>query len=296
MMWLLSQLNWPSYSQNIQTKAESVTDAVGAAMNEAINRLTNHTSDANYGRHSLSEEASTLLKLRSELQSLLVLGTVLTVSPYQFQVGTRLDSGCYLNPSTAIKTLSNKLRDYVDRYRPNGHLHGIAIMVTASQLNQFSRQLIELTSLFPMPEWCQVARQSHALNTNDVDKFHQPAALALPRFKPMALLNANPLHDALHWQGAQVATLESLADDDHHVIDKLQLLAAKRNKKMEEIKAQLNALKNLKGSIYAFSVEGNAESIATRLNQAGTPNNHQFTLASLLLSYEPMTFFEELLC
>ncbi|MCG9786312.1 hypothetical protein L1D61_04085 [Vibrio mediterranei] len=295
-MWKQSPLSWPSSSQAIQTSAEQVTDQIGTTMNDAVSRLTNLESDASYGRHSLSEEASALLGLRGDLESLLRTGTVLTATPYQFQVGTKLDSGCYLNPQAAVKVLSGKLRDHADKYRPNGNIHCIALMVTASQLAQFANQLADLVSVFPLPDWCQVARQTKALVTNETDKLHQSAAIVQPRFKPMAKLNANPLHDVLHWQGAQIATLESLADDANHVIGKLQALAAKRATRLGDVKAQINALKNLNGSVYAFSVTGNAESIATQISQAGAPNNHQFTVASLLLSHDPMTFFEELLC
>ncbi|MFS1922426.1 hypothetical protein [Vibrio lentus] len=300
-MWKQSPLSWPRSSQAIQTSAEQITDQVGTKMNEAVSRLTNLESDANYGRHSLSEEASTLLGLRDELESLLRTGTVLTATPYQFQVGTKLDSGCYQNPQAAVKVLSSKLRDHADKYRPlpkteGGNLHCVALMVTASQLAQFANQLADLASVFPLPDWCQVARQTQALVTNETDKLLQPAAIAQPRFKPMAKLNANPLQGALHWQGAQIATLESLADDAGNVIGKLHTLATKRANKLSEVKAQLNALKNLKGSVYAFSVTGSAKSIATQISQAGAPNNHQFTVVSLLLSHEPMTFFEELLC
>ncbi|MCY9853175.1 hypothetical protein [Vibrio mediterranei] len=295
-MWKQSPLSWPSSSQAIQTSAEQVTDQIGTTMNDAVSRLTNLESDASYGRHSLSEEANALLGLRGDLESLLRTGNVLTATPYQFQVGTKLDSGCYLNPQAAVKVLAGKMRDHADKYRPNGNLHCVALMVTASQLAQFANQLADIVSVFPMPDWCQVAKQSQALVTNETDKLHQPAAIVQPRFKPMAKLNANPLHDALHWQGVQIATLESLADDASNVIGKLQALAAKRATRLGDVKAQINALKNLKGSVYAFSVTGNAESIATQISQAGAPNNHQFTVASLLLSHEPMTFFEELLC
>lgn len=295
-MWTPSPLNWPTSAQTIQTRAEKVTDQIGTTMNEAVSRLTPLDNDASYGRHSLSEEASALLGLRGDLESLLSTGTVLTATPYQFEVGTRLDSGCYLNPQAAVKVLSGKLRDHAEKYRPTSNLHCIAVMVTASQLAQFVSQLADLVPVFPLPDWCQVARQSQALVTNETDKLHQPAAIAQPRFKPMAKLNADPLHDVLHWQGAQIATLESLADDESNVIGKLQALAAKRTNKLDEVKAQINALKNLTGSVYAFSVTGSAESIATQISQAGSPNNHQFTVASLLLSHEPMTFFEELLC
>jgi len=295
-MWKQSSLSWPSSSQAIQTSAEQVTDQIDTTMNDAVSRLINLESDASYGRHSLSEEASRLLGLRGDLESLLRTGSVLTATPYQFQVGTKLDSGCYLNSQAAVKVLSSKLRDHADKYRPNGDLHCVALMVTASQLAQFVNQLADLVSVFPIPDWCQVARQTQVLVTNETDKLHQPAVIVQPRFKPMAKLNANPLHDALHWQGAQISTLESLADDASNVIGKLQVLAAKRASKLNDVKAQINALKNLKGSVYAFSVSGSAESIATQISQAGAPNNHQFTVASLLLSHEPITFFEDLLC
>ncbi|NOH78510.1 hypothetical protein F0231_02010 [Vibrio sp. RE86] len=295
-MWKQSPLSWPSSSQAIQTSAEQVTDQIGTAMNDAVSRLTNLESDASYGRHSLSEEANALFGLRGDLESLLRTGTVLTTTPYQFQVGTKLDSGCYLNPQTAVKVLSSKLRDHADKHRPNGHLHCVALMVTASQLTLFSNQLADIVSVFPLPDWCQVARQTRALVNNETDKFHQSAAIVQPRFKPMSFINVNPLRSSLNLQGTQIATLESLANDESSVIDKLNTLSVKRASKLDEVKAKVNALKNLKGSVYAFSVTGNAESIATQISQAGAPNNHQFTVASLLLSHEPMTFFEELLC
>ena len=295
-MWQESLLSWSSSSQAIQTSAEQVTDQIGTTMNDAVSRLNNLESDASYGHHSLSEDASALIGLRGDLESLLRIGTVLTATPYQFQVGTKLDSGCYLNPQAAVKVLAGKLRDHADKHRPNGNLYCVAIMLTASQLEQFVNQLADVVSVFPMPDWCQVTRQTQALVTNETDKLHQPAAIVQPRFKPMAKLNANPLHDALHWQGAQIATLESLADDTNNVIGKLQALAAKRASKLGNVKAQINALKDLKSSVYAFAITGNAESIATQISQAGVPNNHQFTVASLLLSHEPMTFFEDLLC
>ena len=115
MSWKQSPLSWPSSSQAIQTSAEQVTDQIGTTMNDAVSRLTNLESDASYGRHSLSEEASALIGLRGDLESLLRTGTALTTTPYQFKVGTKLGSGCYLNPQSAAKVLSSKLRDHADK-------------------------------------------------------------------------------------------------------------------------------------------------------------------------------------
>ena len=295
-MWKQSPLTWPNSAQVIQTSSESLTNQIGAKMESAVGRLTNLEGDANYGRHPLSTDAEALLGLRADLELLLTQGTVLSVSPYQFQVGSPFESGHYINPQAAITVLKAKLRDHTDTYRPIGELHCIAVMVTSSQLATFASNLAELVSVFPLPEWCQVARQSKALTTNEIDKFHQPAAVVQPRFKPTASLNVNPLGDYLTLQGAQLATLESLANDKTNVIDKLQTLATKRATKLSDIQNQINALKNLKGSVWSMSVMGNAESIATQLSQAGVPNTHQHTLASLLISDKPLTFFKDLLC
>ncbi|MGF1876656.1 hypothetical protein L4D77_15165 [Photobacterium frigidiphilum] len=295
-MWQLSTLTWPHCAQDIQTEAESVTHQIGITLTDALSRLTALESDAQYGRHPLSLEASALLGLRGDLDALLHTGTVLTVSPYQFQVGTQVDSGQYLNPKTAVTTLANKLRDHADKYRPHGHVYCVVVMVTASQLGAFAKRLTDLVSVLPLPDWCQVARQAMALARNDIEKRHQLSAIIQPRFSPSALLNINPLRETLFWQGAQLATLESLADDTTHVIGKLQALSSKRTTKLTEVHNQLTALKNLKGSVWTLSLSGSAENIATQISQAGAPNNHPFTVASVMLSHEPMTFFKALLC
>jgi hypothetical protein len=292
----LSALTWPTSPASIQASAESVTGAVDGAMSAALAKLTAIESDANYGRHPLSTEAEALLGLRTDLDSLLNQGQVLTASLYQFQVGTKQASGHYLNPQTAIKILTAKLRDQVDKNRPAGPLYCIVIMVSESQLSSFAATLNNLVTVFPLPDWGQVARQATALSTNSVDKLHQPASIVQPRFKPQANLNANPLCELLRQQGAQLATLESLANDKTNVIDKLQALAAKRARKLSEVSAAIHALKTLNGSVWSMSLSGNAESLAAQLAQASVPNNNQHTIASLLLSDQPLNFWEELLC
>ena len=296
MMWTQSSLTWPNSAQTIQSQSEAVTTRVASEMNSAIGRLQALQASANYSRGALSGDAASLLGLRSDLQKLLSTGTVITVSPYTFDVGTTLDSGHYLNPQTAVATLAGKLRDHSDKHRPNGNLHVIALMVSASQLVTFAAQLADLVSVFTLPDWGQVARQANALTTNDIDKFHQPAVIVQPRFKPGAKLNANPLGDYLAVQGSDIATLESLADDSTNVIDKLQGLAAKRSATLSEIQSKINVLKNLKGSVWSMALSGSSESIATQLSQTPAPNNHQHTLASLMISDKPMSFFEQLLC
>jgi uncharacterized coiled-coil protein SlyX len=294
MNWQAASLTWPT--ESLQANAETVTAQVGSTMTTAVGKLTSLSSDANFSRNQLSTSAEAMLGLRAELKSLLNRGTVLSASPYQFQVGNELESGAYLNPQTAVKILAAKLRDLSDANRPTGHLSAVAVMLTASSLTSFAAQLAELTNVLSLPDWCQVARQAKAMSTNEVDKLHQPASIVQPRFKPTANITTASFNQYLSCQGAQIASLESLASDSTNVIDKLSALAAKREQQLSQISAQINALKTLSGSVYSFALSGTPESIASQLSQAGAPNNHQFTIASVLLSAEPLPFFEGLLC
>ena len=295
-MWAQSPLTWPNSAQNIQTSAEAITSQVGTAMSEAEGRLTALEGDASFGRHSLSSEAEALLGLRDDLNGLLISGTVLSAMPYQFQLGEKLDSGSYLSPTNAVNTLVAKLRDLADTHRPKGQLNVVAIMLTAQSINEFSSKLQDITAVLTLPDWTQVARQTKALRTNDYDKLHQPAAIVQPRFKPSAALNAQPMGDYFDQQNVQLVTLESLASDSTNVIGKLQALAAKRSNTLADVSQAINALKAVQGSVYSAQFSGSAESVATQLANASVPNNHQFTIASLLISTEPLTYWEELLC
>ncbi|EPW3766576.1 hypothetical protein ACWI58_001968 [Vibrio fluvialis] len=295
-MWQSASLTWPQTATGIQSHADAVTGQVDLTMADAAGRLANLQSDANFGRHALSVEAEALLVLRAELDLLLNIGTVLSATPYQFQVGEKLDSGSYLSPGNAVKTLSAKLRDLSDHHRPKGQLHAVAIMLTGQSISEFAAKLEQITAVLTLPDWTQVARQAKAMVTNERDKLHQPVAMVQPRFRPFATLNALPVGDYFSEQSAQLATLESLASDSTHVIGKLQALAAKRSGVLSDISEAINNLKNLQGSVFSMSLSGSAESIATQLQNAAAPNNHQLTIASLLLSHEPLTYWEELLC
>lgn len=290
-----SLVSWPNSAQSIQTSAESVTDQIDTTMNEAVSRLSGLESDASFERHPLSNEAGALLGLRGDLESLVSQGTVISATPYQFEVGQKLESGHYLSPEQARTVLVTKLRDQIDHHRPKGTLHCVVVLLSAQNKNSFANELATVTQVFSLPDWMQASRQANALVSNDQNKLHVPAPIVQPRFKPKATVNAAPFYDYEHLQAAEIATLESLASDATNVIGKLGSLASKRSNKMGEIKAQLNALKNLQGSVWAIKLSGSTDSIASQLQNTVMPNTHQHTIMSLLLSDKPLTFFEELL-
>ncbi|WP_295894142.1 hypothetical protein [uncultured Vibrio sp.] len=296
----MNNLSWPTTAQTIQTSAETVTDQISTEMNTALSRLTPLVSDANYQRHPLSNEAAALLGLRDDLNKLVEQGTVISATPYQFEVGQKLESGYYLTPNNARDTLAAKMRDQLDHHRPqgtgpNGSIHCIVVMLSAANKHSFASNLSGITQVFTLPDWMQTSRQAQALTTLERDKLHVPAAIVQPRFKPKATVNAQPLYDYERHQAGQIATLESLASDSTHVIGKLGALAAKRASTMAKLTADMNALKNLQGSVWAVKFTGTPESIASQLQNTAMPNTHQHTIMSLMLSSESLTFFEELL-
>lgn len=295
-MWSQVSLNWPDSAQSIETQSATVLNSVSSTMNSASNTLAALSGDAGYGQHPLSAEASALLSLRSELNSLLCSGAVLTVSPYQFDIGIKTDAGYYLDAKTAIDKLAQKLRDKADKYRPVTSQYCIAVMLSASNIEAFAANLTQLTQVFTLPDWCMAARYSTSLVGIETTKRYQSTAIKQSRFKPNADLSGNPLGDYFYWQGSQLATLESLASDEQNVISKLGTLASKRGQYLTTTTQQIAALKNLQGLVWSMSLNGNAESLATALSQSSAPTSHPFTIASLILSESPLTFWEELLC
>lgn len=295
-MWKSTPLKWPDAAAAIQSDAEGITQSVREQMDAARERAESLLGDARFERHPLSEEAEALLALRRELEDLVVEGTVLSASPYQFQVGEKLSSGHYLSPVNAVNMVCDKLRDLSDRHKPTGQLHAVALMLTASSLSEFASSLITVCEVFRLPDWCQCARQARALVTNERDKLHQPATILQSRFKPFSALNASPLCEYAARQGAQIATLESLASDATHVVSKLSALAEKRAVRLDVLSEEITSLKALKGSVFSLSLSGTPESMATTLKQAVVPNQHPLTIVSLIMSDKPLTFWEELLC
>lgn len=295
-MWKSTPLKWPETAGAIQSDAETITRLVRSQADAACERTARLIDDAHFQRHPLSEEAEALLALRRELETLVVEGTVLSVSPYQFQVGERLGGGYYLSPVKAVQTVCDKLRDLSDGHKPTGQWHAVALMLTASSLSEFASSLTTVCDVLRLPDWCQCARQARARVTLERDKLHQPGAIVQPRFKPCSALSAAPMREYATRQGAQIATLESLANDAVHVVNKLNALAEKRAARLDALSEEMASMKALKGRVFSLALSGTPESMATTLKQAVVPNQHPLTIVSLIMSDKPLTFWEELLC
>ncbi|MNJ67350.1 hypothetical protein D3C77_635140 [compost metagenome] len=123
----------------------------------------------------------------------------------------------------------------------------------------------------------------------------QPTAAKVPRWRADEPLCWAPLRPARAALGAELAQLESLARDSQSPIDKLQGLAMRRTARLDALATALAELGKLSGTVWHWQGQGDAASLATQLGQS-TPPDHSMsmTVAALLLSPSPLTFWQEL--
>lgn len=295
MTWQSTSLTWPNSAENIQSSAESVLTQVPGKTSDAVGRLQSLQSQVAFSRHSLSASAEALLNLRRELDALLVQGQVLSVHPYQHNIGTQTKSGHHLSPDEAVQVLASKLNDTTDKYHPKGKLHVVGWMIAENNLANFANATQSLYDVVNISELGMVSRRVSKVQSLQSDKMTKPETIIQPRFKPAAHLNQAPVLSVKHWQGAQLAQLESLAADRQPPVAKLAALANKRNAKLNEWSKTINDLKQNGITLHKFEAAGAPEVIATQLQQSQRPSRaNSYTFASLFISAQPLTFLSEL--
>lgn len=295
MPWQSSQITWSSTAESIQQQGENVIGNIGGDMQTNLGGLQSAAGSVTFAKGELSGDANALLNLRTQLNALLVRGQVLTVHPYQYGIGQQQESGVFLSAQNAVNTLITKLNDQADDNRPTGTVNALAVLLTAENNQQFSQVLADFVQVLPASELAALSRRVNA-ELSAGDKMNTPAVDLVPRYKPNGYINQTPLRDALKYQGAQVAQLESLANDQNDVVAKLQALATKRNTVLAEWKAAIDGLKNIAGNVQTFKTAGSASSIASELKDSCVPNAQAAISAVVMFtSSEPLTFLEELL-
>lgn len=291
MSWTQGPLRWPASAASLHSRAQGVLGQLPATQSSAIGRLQGLAARAQYRRHPLSEAANALAGLHTELDRLLVTGRCLAVTPYQHGVGEQQSIQYHLSAPKAVATLTAKLQDGADPRLPSGQLHALAWLVTGNSADDLAQQLAILCALLPLPEWCAALRRLTANN----DTMSQPTAAKVPRWRADEPLTWAPLRPARMALGAELAQLESLAQDSQTPMAKLQALATRRAARLETLAEALAKLETLSGSLWHWQGQGDAASLATQLGQSAPPDHSQsMTVGALLLSPSPLTFWQEL--
>ncbi|MGL5841165.1 MAG: hypothetical protein ACRCYK_05070 [Aeromonas hydrophila] len=291
MNWTASPLNWPASAAGIRTQVQPVLAHVPENATAALARLDALAGRAHYPVNPLSGAAAALATLRAELDALLANGRMLCVTPEQYGVGQVQGRDHALSAPNAVARLAAKLRDGADPLIPTGSGHAVAWLVTAQSASELANLLAVLCPVLPIPAWCATLRRLRASN----DAMTQPTAPMVPRWRQDEPLIWDPLRQTRGALGASLAQLESLAADASTPIARLQALAARRQDRLTALDQALDQLAALSGQLWHWQGEGDPASLASQLD-ASTPPDHAntHTVATLLLSATPLTFWQEL--
>lgn len=290
MPWLNVNASWPESAQAIQDSADEVLNQVGGVMDGAISRVAATEAKVTINRHDLSTEAQALLNLRTELNNLLVQAKTLTVTPAVYGLG---DDG-FLSTQQAINALAAKLADNADRHTPANQNHALVLLLSAASPAQLISQLEPICNLLAVPALLGYLRQLQKTASLPSDKMQQNKPALTPRWTQKSALNLQPLRNAAGLLGTQIAQLESLSSDAATPVAKLTALANKRSALITQLQTDLTALANVSGSIWRFAYTGSAAALATELQNTAAPVKQPVSVAMVISSAQPLTFFQEL--
>ncbi|HDN9022351.1 TPA: hypothetical protein P2I16_004454, partial [Aeromonas salmonicida] len=267
MTWHTAPLTWPHAATAIATPLGELTGQLPAWLDSATQRLDALGPRSGYRPHPGSEAAALLATLRDQWRAALPRGQLLTVTPFQHQVGLTQGGQVALSAPNAVARLAQKLADQPDRLRPQGECHALAWLVTASSAAQLAEQLTVICRQLPLPEWCAALRRLQASN----EVMHQPRAPMTPHWSADQPLCWDPLRDADAVVGATLAQCESLARDAHSPIDKLRALAGKRARHLSQLASDYQRVSTLTDRLWTWSGQANVDTLAAQLAESAPP-------------------------
>ncbi|HDX8381726.1 TPA: hypothetical protein RQM98_004047 [Aeromonas salmonicida] len=145
--------------------------------------------------------------------------------------------------------------------------------------------------MLPLPEWCAALRRLTAKN----DLMAQPVAATVPRWKVGDPLIWDPLRRHIQVSAARSALQQSEGNSPSPDTTraKLAALTSKRTARIAELDAELATKPSLAGKMWSWHGYGDPASIAAQLLGSDHPD-HSHAVGALLLSPEPLTYWQEL--
>lgn len=193
--------------------------------------------------------------------------------------------------TNAIKGMAAKLQDGADPHRPEGELYAVAWLVSANSEPELTAKLADVCAVLPIPELCATMRSLTAEN----DMMAQPAAAMVPRWKAGDPLIWDPLRRHLLVSAARSALQQSEGNSPSPDATraKLAALTNKRTARIAELDAELATEPSLAGKLWSWHGYGDPASLAAQLQGSDHPD-HSHAVGALLLSPEPLTYWQEL--
>lgn len=192
---------------------------------------------------------------------------------------------------SVIKHMSMKMTDAADVSAPKKKVNAVAWMIYANREQELAAKLAEVCAILPLPDWCATLRRLTAEN----DLMAQPTAAMVPRWKAGDPLVWDPLRRHLLVYSARSALQQSEGNSPSPVTTraKLAALTNKRTTRIAELDAELATKPSLAGKLWSWHGYGDPASLAAQLQGSDHPD-HSHAVGALLLSPEPLTYWQEL--
>lgn len=205
--------------------------------------------------------------------------------------------GCFFVTSESCSTgelltlSTTKLQDGADKLSPNGSMYAVMWQVSSTSQLGLAATLAEVCAVLPLPEWCATLRRLTAKN----DLMAQPVAATVPRWKVGDPLIWDPLRRHIQVSAARSALQQSEGNSPSPDTTraKLAALTSKRTARIAELDAELATKPSLAGKMWSWHGYGDPASIAAQLLGSDHPD-HSHAVGALLLSPEPLTYWQEL--
>lgn len=220
-----------------------------------------------------------------------ICGDCNTVTKYLHGISLVQGNQSAMDSNSAIKTMTTKLQDGADPHLPAGQLHAVAWMVSATSEQGLSAKLADVCSVLHLPEWCATLRRLTAENA----MLEQPSAAMVPRWKEGDQLIWDPLRRHLLVSAARSALQQSEGNSPSPDATraKLAALTNKRTTRIAELDAELATKPSLAGKMWSWHGYGDPASLAAQLQGSDHPD-HSHAVGAMLLSPEPLTYWQEL--
>lgn len=280
MPWDSYNLGWPQSAGTIHTNVDTMQSAIGGVLSAAQERLEQAPAQT-FNPSPLAAQSAGAEDYLLYIESLLS-NSVSTIAVHPWLVGISQGEGAYtsLSAPNAINALSNKLRDVDDSKLPTGSLDAIALLITATNIQELSTKLQSFNSVFPVPDLLTAQRRAEQVALLEVEKLNFPSAAINSRWSKTKSNQLEVFSKSESNLKSLVAT-STAAESESDPITELVALMTKKQNHMVQVNAEYNTVRSqvVGGDGYVLSATGTAQEIANIIESSIGPQ-HEFSLCA----------------
>jgi len=245
--------------------------------------------------------ANTADTTRTQLRQLLDTGmSCVVVHPWQQGIGQGQGVYRHLSAPNAIQALADKLTDNNDISSPNTNQEALALLINATNLNDFAQQLAAFSTVVAIPELQMLQRRAEQLKTLDADKVLLPDPASNARWVSRNALQLEAARESLKKVSGQLALALGYDAENIDPVTELQALISKKQNQLTALETDYsNFIAQFGGSSGCglFLNSASPEQLGNSLRAAPGPG-HEFVFSAAIMFLADtgnLTFFKEVL-